>query len=239
MRSYKLVLAEVDAAIQTFDDDNSGRIEMPEYVHMFCQGEFKMSRGMSGETRALVEELVRNWTRPTAVTVRLEMDSSVVGADIEDITGVLVDGLGAKVESIEIADDKMLVAAVVAEDALSLQWKLMTAVGPFLLPGRSIVSCTVVAKYRVLLRGNMEQFDFGTSVFQDEISQKTGNRCQVIRSTALSQTWNEVYVEAQISEPRNLHKWIVNLEGACFCGFEVVSAALVTPLESAHCVEAT
>ena len=37
MRSFKVVLAEVDAAIADFDDNGNGALEIKEYVHMFCQ----------------------------------------------------------------------------------------------------------------------------------------------------------------------------------------------------------
>jgi len=51
---------------------------------MFCQGHFKLDRGCSGEVRAIAEELIRTWSRPSQVGILLQMESPVANSNLPE-----------------------------------------------------------------------------------------------------------------------------------------------------------
>jgi len=133
-------------------------------------------------------------------------------------------------ESVE-AEGGWLRLEVEAEDALTLQWKLMQAAGPFLVPGRSVLSCTVVARYRVLVQGAVGKLSPEGGGLLEEIAKETETECSLRQLTLISSGWAELFVEADIPNAHQLHKWVVDLEGANLAGFRMAAVALANPLE--------
>lgn len=171
---------------------------------------------------------MRAWSRPATLRVRLQLEPAWSEAETADVKAAIGENLAVRVLGLEV-DAEWLELQVETEDALSLQWGLVNALGPFAIPGFTVVSCQVWAKYRVLVKGDADAFRSGT--FAMDCNGRTGVPCQVIKSTPVSATWTEIFMTAELSEPEGIHKFIVDLESSTLSGYEAADVALATPLE--------
>jgi len=231
-RPIKAILKALDHELAVRPGSQRGRMNLHEFLEMFCQAEQLELTRASPLVRHIMMEHLRSWRVPLCVTVQCEMDGEVESQELDTVKMAFEQALDARVVRMELLQGDWVHLELQSDDGIALQWRLQAAAGPFTVPGYDIESFQIDATYVMRLRGDSSSFKENNRTFESELSRHTTHELRVLGCTEITACWFDVQVTVQITLPQHLHRVIVDVEGATLVGYEIRSCRLVEPSQA-------